>query len=118
VSLFHTTAVFSATGETATLSNGSLAGSRVRVVALVKAVSRIVAHLHYRPFTQVINMARSPHASISVAFKFSTREPFEKIQIFDNVLREFIKDRPREWSKFSGFRVSDVQSDLGFVGTL
>lgn len=32
VSLFHTTAVFASTGERATMSNGSLAGSRVRLL--------------------------------------------------------------------------------------
>lgn len=121
MTLFHTTAVYSSTGEVATLSNGSLAGSRVRnfirhyTIEAMKTLSTVLL-FSIRLCVQIINMARSPNAAISIGFKFSTRQPFERIQIFDNVLREFVKARPREWSKFSGFRVSQVVADLGYVG--
>lgn len=123
MTLSHTTVVLGATGEKATLSNGALAGSRVRCSFVSFARTKYdtrdwTSHASASSFSyQVINMARSPNASISIVFKFATRAPFESIQIFDNALREFIKARPREWQTFSGFRVKEVVADLGYVGT-
>lgn len=78
VNLFATTAVFATTGEKATLSNGALASSRI------------------------INMARSPNAILYIYLKFSTSVPYDRIQIFEQALRQFVKARPREWANFSG----------------
>jgi small-conductance mechanosensitive channel len=74
VDLFTTTVIYGSTNERATLSNGSIASSRI------------------------INMARSKKAILYVYNKFSTDTPFDKIQLFEDALRKFIKARPREVS--------------------
>lgn len=119
VTLFHTTAVFATTGERATMSNGSLAGSRVRFRFFIVNPSCMLA----LPLTsklvaaQIINMARSPSANVYVYVKFATSVPYERIQIFEQALREFVKARPREWGNFAGFRATAVLADLGYIGT-
>ena len=92
VNLFSTTAIFATTNERATLSNGSLANSRI------------------------INMARSPNAVGYIYFKFATGVPYERVQIFEKALTQFIKDRPREWVGILGFRATQVMADLGYIG--
>jgi hypothetical protein len=62
-------------------------------------------------------MARSSQAKMRVLLKFSTETPFEKIQIFEQAVRKFVLARPREWANFSGFRVTQIHADKGFVGT-
>jgi hypothetical protein len=91
VTLFQTTLVYGATGERATVSNGSLASSRV------------------------INMARSPKAWIDIDLKFATDAPHERIKIFEQTLRDFVKARPREWANFNGFRAGKINADLGYI---
>jgi Mechanosensitive ion channel len=91
VTLFHTTLVYGATGERATMANGSLASSRV------------------------INMARSPKACVGIDLKFATDAPHERIKIFDQTLRDFVKARPREWANFNGFRAGKICADLGYI---
>jgi small-conductance mechanosensitive channel len=93
VDLFTTTVVFTNTNERATVSNGSIASSRI------------------------INMARSKKAILSITNKFSTVVQFNKIQIFEEALRKFVRDRPREWASFIAFRATAVMSDLGYIGT-
>jgi hypothetical protein len=61
-------------------------------------------------------MARSPKANIYIYLKFSTDTPYERVQIFEKALREFIKSRPREWANFAGFRATKVWADLGYIG--
>jgi hypothetical protein len=61
-------------------------------------------------------MARSPKATIYVYIKFSTEVPYERIQIFEKALREFVKSRPREWANFNGFRATMVAADQGYIG--
>ena len=61
-------------------------------------------------------MARSPKASVYVYIKFSTDVPYERIQIFEKALREFVKSRPREWANFNGFRATKFLADLGYIG--
>ena len=92
VNLFSTTCVFGTTGERATLSNGSLANSRV------------------------INMARSPNAVIYVYNKFPTSVPFHRVKVFEQSLTSFVKARPREWVNMIGFRATAVMADLGYIG--
>jgi hypothetical protein len=91
VTLFTTTVVFATTNERATLSNGSLAASRI------------------------INANRSPKAILYVYLKFGIEVPYEKIQIFQESLTRFVKARPREWLNLSGFRATDIQSDQGYI---
>lgn len=62
-------------------------------------------------------MARSPNAFVYINLKFSTSIPFEKIQIFEQALRQFVKARPREWNNFSSFRATQIVADLGYTGT-
>jgi hypothetical protein len=93
VDLFTTVVVFGITNERATLSNGSMASSRI------------------------INMARSQNASLLIYNKFPTEVSFDKVKIFEDAVREFVKSRPREWANFLGFRASKVMSDLGYIGT-
>jgi hypothetical protein len=47
-------------------------------------------------------MARSPNAILYIYLKFSTSVPYDRIQIFEQALRQFVKARPREWANFSG----------------
>jgi small-conductance mechanosensitive channel len=82
VTLFTTSVIFSFTGERATLSNGSLANSRI------------------------INSSRSPKASLYVLLKFPVDIAYEKLQVFNKALEEFFKNRPREWLTFSSFRAT------------
>jgi hypothetical protein len=66
--------------------------------------------------SRIINMARSKKAILSVTNKFSTDVQFDKIQIFEEALRKFVRDRPREWASFIAFRATAVMSDLGYIG--
>jgi small-conductance mechanosensitive channel len=94
VTLFHTVAVFGMTGERASMSNGSLASSRV------------------------LNMARSPNAIVYVYVKFSTTVAYPTIQMFEHLLQEFVQSRPREWTNLASFRATRVVADLGFIGKM
>lgn len=62
-------------------------------------------------------MARSPNAFVYVPLKFSTEVPFEKIRIFEQALRQFVQDRPREWVILAGFRATEILADQGYIGT-
>ena len=92
VDIFSTTVLFGTTGERATIRNGTLANSRI------------------------MNMARSPNGVLYVIFKFSTNVPYSKVKIFEQALRQFVKDRPRQWVSFGIFRATEVRADLGYIG--
>jgi hypothetical protein len=62
-------------------------------------------------------MARSPKATVYIHLKFATTVPYERIEIFEAALREFVKCRPREWANFSGFRATQVMAELNYIGT-
>jgi len=66
--------------------------------------------------SRIINWARSPKPYIYIYLKFSTDVEYEKILIFEQVLRKFVRSRPREWVSLSGFRATQVLADLGYVG--
>lgn len=80
VDLFTTKVVFSFTGEKATLSNGALAASRV------------------------INASESKDALLFALIKFPIEVSYNKLQTFREQLKEFFKNRPREWIAFTRFR--------------
>jgi hypothetical protein len=80
------------TNERATLSNGAICNLRV------------------------INAARSPNATVFVEVKFGIDTPYEKISIFKEAAEQFLKDRPREWLSFVGFRPTEVAVDRGYIG--
>ena len=85
VDLFSTTLRLAATGEVATVSNGSLARSRI------------------------INMQRSQRAQVSLVFKFGVEVPFQKIEIFRKSVYSFVKQRPQEWRYVVSFRNTRVE---------
>lgn len=60
--------------------------------------------------------ARSPDAVVYVYQKFSTKVEFETIQRFEAALRDFVKDRPRQWANFAGFRPTRIETELGYIG--
>ena len=91
ITLFTTTLRSGLSNEVATISNGALAKTRI------------------------INAARSQKAQIFVFLKFSIDIPYEKVKIFHCVVKEFIKDRPREWIQLSAFRAIRVEADQGYV---
>lgn len=71
VTLFETTAFWTPTKEHCSLSNGSLANSRI------------------------INAARSPQGVFHILLKFPIDTPYDKIQIFKTAVEEYLKARPR-----------------------
>jgi small-conductance mechanosensitive channel len=91
ITLYETTAVWTPTRERCSLSNGSLASSRI------------------------INGARSPQAQFLIPFKFPINTPYEKILLFKIAVEEYLKARPREWLMMTGFRASKIAPDLGFI---
>ena len=94
INLFTTTVIYSYTNETATLSNGSIANSRV------------------------MNGARSLPAILYVKLKFSVDTSFEKIEIFREALSQYVDKRPREWVKLYKITNLNVQADQGYVDYL
>lgn len=91
VDLFTTTVRFATTNEVATVSNGSLASSRV------------------------INAARSPKMLVYVTMKFGVDVPYQKVKLFRKTMEEFVKERPRDWISMAGFRATKVEHDRGFI---
>eukprot|EP00529_Nitzschia_sp_RCC80_P008888 CAMPEP_0113505976 /NCGR_PEP_ID=MMETSP0014_2-20120614/35636_1 /TAXON_ID=2857 /ORGANISM="Nitzschia sp." /LENGTH=1154 /DNA_ID=CAMNT_0000401389 /DNA_START=267 /DNA_END=3731 /DNA_ORIENTATION=- /assembly_acc=CAM_ASM_000159 len=91
VGLYHTTFVFGASQEYATISNGTLATLRV------------------------INAARSSCACQYFNLKFGIKVEVETIKEFERRLMAFIKDRPRQWLKPICFRISGIKADLGYI---
>jgi hypothetical protein len=78
-----------ATNERATISNGSLAKSRI------------------------INGGRSPKAVLYFLLKFGLDVPYERIEVFKSAVEKFVKARPREWLSLLGFRATRVEADQG-----
>lgn len=91
VTLFYTTVVFVRTKEQATMSNGSLASSRI------------------------INSSRSVHASLYCLIKFPIDVPYAKLKLFQEALQTYLRNRPREWLGFTTFRVNRIETAEGFI---
>jgi small-conductance mechanosensitive channel len=91
VSLFETVVVYLPTNERASLSNGSLASSRI------------------------INWARSPQAQFHIFLNFPLDTPYEKIVVFKRAIEEYMKARPREWRALNGFRANRVYANQNYV---
>lgn len=91
INLFTTTVIYTFTNEVATLSNGSIANSRV------------------------INGARSLPAILYVTLRFSVDTSFEKLEIFREALSQYVDKRPREWVKLYRITNVNVQYDQGYV---
>lgn len=91
VTLFETVATWAPTNERASLSNGSLASSRI------------------------INWNRSPQAQFHIYLNFPIDTPYDKILIFKRAVEEYMKERPREWLSLNGFRANRILPEQGFV---
>lgn len=91
ISLFHTTVRCGLTREIATITNGSLAKSRI------------------------INMRRSDKAQICINVKFGVDVPNDTIVLFRKAVEKFVQDRPQAFVNSVGFRIARVESDLGFI---
>lgn len=91
INLFYTTIRFGATREVATVANGVI--SRCRI----------------------INADKSDKAQLIIHIKFGVDVPLSKVMLFKSAVQSFIHDRPQEFCKNVGFRLSRVETDLGFV---
>jgi Mechanosensitive ion channel len=91
VTLYYTTLRLGATNEVATVSNSSLANSRI------------------------VNAARSTKAVVYIKLKFGIDVPTSKIEAFKDRVENFVKARPREWLSSPSIRASRVEADLGFI---
>lgn len=91
IDIFTTTVRFVASREVATLSNGSLARSRI------------------------INMSRSDKAQVFVYVKFSVDEPYSKVKVFNKAVEAFVHERPREWLTLVSLRATRVEIELGYI---
>ena len=91
IDLFTTTVIYAYTNEIATLSNGSIANSRV------------------------MNGARSLPALLYVTLRFGIDVTYEQVEVFKEALYQYVAARPREWSKLWDVRNTQVSADQGFV---
>jgi len=91
IDLFTTTVIYAYTNEIATLSNGSIANSRV------------------------MNGARSLPALLYAILRFGIDVSYDQLEIFREALYQYVEQRPREWAKLWAVRVLRVQADEGFV---
>jgi hypothetical protein len=88
---FTTSVISNFTNERATLSNGSLANSRI------------------------INSSRSLQAYLYILLKFPIDVPYEKLEIFHTAIEKYLLSRPREWLSLIRFCATRVEADGGFV---
>lgn len=79
------------TNECATVSNGSLANSRI------------------------MNGARSDPAFIYVLLRFGIDVTYGQLEIFKEALTRYVEARPRDWTKLWCLRALDVKADEGYV---
>ncbi|KAL3920538.1 MAG: hypothetical protein SGILL_003213 [Bacillariaceae sp.] len=91
IDLFTTTVIYAYTNEIATLSNGSIANSRV------------------------MNGARSLPALLYVTLRFGIDVAYEQLEVFKEALNQYVVARPREWARLWDVRNTAVSADQGFV---
>jgi len=91
VDLFTTTVRFSLSNEVATVSNWSLAGSRI------------------------INAKRSPNAVIRVTLRFNIRTPPSKLDTFYEKVMEYAKEKPREFLQVNGLSPTSIEVQHNYV---
>jgi len=65
--------------------------------------------------SRILNAARSPRATVYINLKFDINIPYKKIETFKDVVTKFVKDRPREWAAFNGFRAVSVEVDRNYI---
>lgn len=88
---YHTTVIFGTTQEYATFANGAVSKSRI------------------------INSARSPRGILQFTIQFSISVEAKTIETFRVALVEYVKSKPREWLLLTGFRLSCIDTSLGYV---
>eukprot|EP00977_Amphora_coffeiformis_P012336 scaffold3043_cov180-Amphora_coffeaeformis.AAC.28 len=94
VTLFETTLVYLPTNERASLSNGSLANSRIINWArrcVVVAVNTLAVRL------------------------FPLNTPYQKLVLFKRAVEEYMRARPREWRALNGFRCNMVYAKENYM---
>ena len=91
VTLFTTSVMYFYISERATLSNGSLANSRI------------------------INVSRTSMAYMYILLKFPVDVSHDKLKIFHTALEQFFRNRPREWRSFDSFRATRIDAEAGFI---
>lgn len=47
--------------------------------------------------------------------KFAVDTPYDKLETFRAATEQYLKDRPREWLAFNGFRPTEVAMDRGYT---
>jgi small-conductance mechanosensitive channel len=91
VTLFETEMTWLPTMERASVSNGSLANSRI------------------------INWQRSSTARFVMFLIFPIDTPYETLEIFKLAVEEYLKARPREWLALNAFRVNYLQGEKSWM---
>jgi hypothetical protein len=91
IDLFTTTVIYAYTNEIATLSNGSIANSRV------------------------MNGARSLPGLLYATLRFGIDVTHEQLEVFREALNQYVIARPREWTRLWDVRNTAVSADQGFV---
>lgn len=91
VTLFETVCTWLPTQEQCSLSNGSLANSRI------------------------INWNRSTQAQFHIFMNFPIATPYDKILLFKAAVEEYLKMRPREWLSLNGFRCNRFYHEKAYV---
>eukprot|EP00934_Nitzschia_sp_Nitz4_P001371 Nitzschia sp. Nitz4//scaffold41_size133979//57505//61267//NITZ4_003347-RA/size133979-processed-gene-0.249-mRNA-1//-1//CDS//3329551470//1371//frame0 len=94
VTLLETTFSWLSTNETASVSNSSLATSRI------------------------INWTRSPHPRFALSFSVPIETKYETLELFKDTVREYIKARPREWLSFGAMRINDIYAEKGYMNVV
>lgn len=91
VDLYTTTVRLGTTREYATFSNASLSNSRI------------------------LNLRRSEKPNVYMYFKFTMNVSQQQLDEFRRRIIQFIKDRPREWSKVVSLRCTHVETELQYL---
>jgi hypothetical protein len=88
INLFTTTLRYGATNEVATVSNGSIASSRI------------------------VNCQRSQNALITLELQFALDATEEKMCQYQAMIEQYIRERPRTWDGFGFFRCDGIDTGL------
>mmetsp|Transcript_57467 Transcript_57467/g.140251 ORF Transcript_57467/g.140251 Transcript_57467/m.140251 type:complete len:1224 (-) Transcript_57467:76-3747(-) len=91
ITLFETEMTWLPTMERCSISNGSLANSRI------------------------INWARSPTARFVIFLMFPIETRYELLETFMVSIEEYLKARPREWLALNAFRVNHLQGEQAWM---
>jgi Mechanosensitive ion channel len=64
---------------------------------------------------RIINVNRSGGAQLMIHVKFEVDVSLPKIELFKSAVQKFIEERPQEFCRTVGFRLTRVDVDLDFV---